>query len=135
MALYEKMKKIITEWKGGEYNLSHGNRMDDPSVYGIRDKITIEGDDITMRLWDTDIVRYNKATKALSLDTGGWRTKTTRERMNMYLSLLNLPYSVDGTYETRRTLAGTWHLINEETKAVFCIDYGYIDIVAKEGNK
>ena len=132
MALYEKMKKVITEWKDGEYNLSHGNRMDNPSVYGVRDKITITGDNITMRLWDTDIVCYNRATRRLELNTGGWNTKTTRERINTYLSLLKLPYSVDGSYETRRNNAGPWYLIGKEEKTEFrhCID-----IIAKEGNK
>lgn len=41
------------------------------------------GDDIAVRLHDTDVVTY-KANGDVVLDSGGWRTYTTKERMSTY---------------------------------------------------
>lgn len=41
------------------------------------------GDDIALRLHDTDIVVY-RANGDITLDSGGWRTYTTKDRMNTY---------------------------------------------------
>jgi hypothetical protein len=44
----------------------------------------VPGDDIAIRLHDTDILRF-KADGSVVLHTGGWRTVTTKERMNEHL--------------------------------------------------
>ena len=121
MGMYEKIAKVVGEWKDGEYILSRGYKMDcyPEKVYGIRDKVTISGDKFTYKLWDTEIVEYNKNTKKLGLYTGGWETKMTKERMNTILSFLNLPYSIEGRYETRRTDSGPWYLIGKNGKQEF----------------
>lgn len=48
------------------------------NTYAARD-----GDDIVIRLHSTNIVTY-KPDGRVVLDTGGWKTKTTRDRINQY---------------------------------------------------
>lgn len=118
MGIYEKAKKVVADWKDGEYILSRGYKMDcyPEKIYGIRDKIKIDGDILIYSLWDTEIFNYDRRHLIITLDTGGWKTKLTRERMNTIFNILNMAYHVDGSYETRRNSAGTWYLVDEVRK-------------------
>jgi len=134
MAVYEKMKLIIKNWQDGEYILSRGYKMDcyPEKVYGVRDKITIDGDKFIYKLWATEIVEYNRNTKNLTLYAGSWKTKITKERMNTILKLLNIPYSVNGKCETRRSSAGPWYLVGKDTKKEFDNNLMYMDLQEKK---
>ena len=46
-------------------------------------EIDLSGNDYAIRLHDTDILTYKKG--KYILDSGGWRTVTTKERMNRFL--------------------------------------------------
>ena len=118
MRVYEKIKKVIENWTDGEYILSRGYKLDcyPERVYGIRDKLNIDGDILIYSLWDTAIFNYDRKHEIIILDAGGWKTKLTRERMNTIFNILNMAYHVDGSYEIRRNSAGTWYLIDEARK-------------------
>lgn len=137
MVLYEKMKKVIENWQDGEYVLSRGYKwlhidslLDcySEKMYGIWNKITIDGDKFIYKLWATEIVEYNRSTKKLVLYAGEWKTRTTRKRMNTILSLLKIPYRVAGKCETRRSSAGPWYLVGKDTKKEFDDNLMYLDL-------
>ena len=47
-----------------------------------------------VRLHSTDIVDVDTRDNTITLNTGGWNTVTTKERMNTVLSAFNSPYRV-----------------------------------------
>ena len=47
-----------------------------------------------VRLYSTDIVDVDTRDNTITLNTGGWNTVTTKERMNAVLSAFNSPYRV-----------------------------------------
>jgi hypothetical protein len=47
-----------------------------------------------VRLHSTDIVDVDTTDNTITLNTGGWNTVTTKERMNAVLSAFNSPYRV-----------------------------------------
>lgn len=114
MAVYEKMQKTVREWKEGYHVISRGYKLDcyPEKVYGDRDAIIINGDIATFMLWDTPIVIYNRKVNSVKLYHGGWKTKLTRERMNDIFHILKLNYCIEGHYETRRTIAGVWKVLD-----------------------
>ncbi len=50
-----------------------------------------------VRLWDTDIVKWSVCTGIIELDSGGYRSVTTRRRMNEVTRLIGLGYYVHQT--------------------------------------
>ncbi len=48
------------------------------------------GDIKVAKLYDTNIVQINSATKRLTLRTGGWQTKHTKKCINLVLNPLGL---------------------------------------------
>lgn len=54
--------------------------------------IRMEGDDIIVTLHSTDVVRVNVA--HVILNSGGWKTATTRTRINQAARQLGFGYSV-----------------------------------------
>ena len=58
-----------------------------------------EGEAFTIRLWDTDIITITPQ-NILILNSGGWRTKTTKDRINefspVYISQSNKVWYVNG---------------------------------------
>ncbi len=53
---------------------------------GKRDKVINEKGSVKYVLWDTPIAKANKKTRRVTLDTGGWGTKLTKDRMNRILA-------------------------------------------------
>ena len=47
-----------------------------------------------VRLHSTDIVDVDTTDNTITLNTGGWNTVTTKERLNAVLSAFNSPYRV-----------------------------------------
>lgn len=45
---------------------------------------------ITVRFHETDIITHDTKNKTIILDSGGWRTPTTKNRINQYLSENNI---------------------------------------------
>lgn len=124
MGLYEKIKEALGK-PHGDYVLSRGENMV-TRQRGIRDMVRI-ADGIYSKprikgykLWDTWIVLYDIVKDAVILDTGGYFTKTTKEKMNTCLSLLGLDLWVEGKIETRRSEAGPWYVVRKDgTKEAF----------------
>ncbi len=52
------------------------------------------GDVFSVVLYDTEIVSYNQQTRELKLCHGGWKTNTTKRRINQTMDVLDLPVSV-----------------------------------------
>jgi hypothetical protein len=52
-------------------------------------RVRREGDDIVVRLHGTDIV-FLKPDGAVTLNSGGWQTPTTKERLNLFLTSYRL---------------------------------------------
>ena len=50
-------------------------------------KITSTPDEIVVTLHQTDVVVYNKKNGSIRLNSGGWRTNTTKTAINNALSL------------------------------------------------
>jgi hypothetical protein len=59
---------------------------------GPRDFITRTPRGWVYTLWNTDIAILDGS--ALTLNTGGYRTKLTRDRLNDVLSFVGLPYKI-----------------------------------------
>ena len=57
-------------------------------------EITTNTAELTIRYHYTNVFSLNRQTGALSLDTGGWLTATTKLRMNQGMDLAGLPYTV-----------------------------------------
>jgi len=57
-------------------------------------KVTHENGVVTMTLYSTPVVRYDFAKKSVTLNTGGYRTVTTKSRMNQFARDYSLPFSV-----------------------------------------
>lgn len=55
-------------------------------------KIRHEDGETIIRLYNTDVVRFNH--QRVVLDSGGHKTATTKTRMNQAASQYNLPYKV-----------------------------------------
>lgn len=50
-----------------------------------RDVIYRQGDRAVVRLWNTDIATYSPMERRLKLNSGGWQTNTTKDRLNKLL--------------------------------------------------
>ena len=61
-------------------------------VSGRATSIRQEGPDIVITYHATDVVRFNA--KRIILDTGGWKTNTTKTRMNQASAQYGLGYYV-----------------------------------------
>ena len=112
MGVYEKMRDKVRAGKDGHFVITRGMNME-TREYGIRDLIVIEqaGNRMAFYLWGTAIVQYRKDAKILTLRTGGWKTKTTQDRMNDILHILGLgDYRVCGKKETYKSDAGIWYI-------------------------
>jgi len=59
-------------------------------VSGVATSIRQEGADTVIRYHATDVVRFNA--RRIILDTGGWRTSTTKARMNQAANQYGLGY-------------------------------------------
>lgn len=62
----------------------------------------IDQDTIAIKLWSTDVVTFHRNGDVV-LNSGGWRTVTTRDRMNsfsgLYVSFSAKEHCVDGCYK------------------------------------
>lgn len=67
------------------------------------------------RHYDTDIVSRNLSTRAVTLNSGGFRTFTTKGKINDILSALHLPFQL----YTDRRVWWLWTTTNESKKWVF----------------
>jgi hypothetical protein len=54
--------------------------------------IKTQGEDTVIRYWSTDVVSFND--QIITLKTGGWKTATTKVRMNQVSRQFGLGYSV-----------------------------------------
>jgi hypothetical protein len=75
-----RLQQFINEWGTG-------------SMSSRNTKVTRDEDGyVTVRLYDTDIVRFND--DEIILNSGRWHTITTKQRMNDASSTFDLEYSV-----------------------------------------
>lgn len=63
-------------------------------VSGVATSIRREGNDMCVRYHNTDVVRFDDARLHIILNTGGWRTATTKTRMNQTSNQFGLGYGV-----------------------------------------
>lgn len=75
----------MTNYESAADYLAAGRNHDRRQVSGIRGTVVhrIDADTIALRYQDTDVVRWY-ADGTASLHTGGWRTATTKSRINEY---------------------------------------------------
>lgn len=86
----------------------------------------IDADNIGIRLHATDVLTFSRD-GAITLNTGGWYTVTTKERLNRFLPAPLAVYSA----------AGTWHLFSAGNRAarffdgmrVRVLDGGRVDVL------
>ena len=57
-------------------------------------QVGLAEDELTVRYHDTIVFRYYVDHGDVELDTGGWYTHTTKERINDALSICNIPATV-----------------------------------------
>ena len=72
----------VRSYKDAEEFLSHGRNPDDRPLAN-NTRLIHHGNSIGVVLHDTEVVTYYPDGR-ISLDSGGWRTVTTRDRMNNY---------------------------------------------------
>ena len=53
-----------------------------------------DGDTVTVRYWHTDVVTANLLSGDVTLNTGGWKSVTTKARMNQTAAEYNMGFSV-----------------------------------------
>jgi len=61
----------------------------------VRGRATLvfqDGQDTVVQYHDTEVVRFSK--NRIVLDSGGWRTSTTKARMNQAANQYDLPFQV-----------------------------------------
>ena len=78
-----------------------------------RYRTTIEDDGIriTVKYFDTVVFLYDRNDTTLVLDTGGWFTRSTKDRMNQALNQYGIGGYVSGGCDTRSTEhKGDWEL-------------------------
>jgi hypothetical protein len=51
----------------------------------MRDSIHRDNETVSARLWNTDVATLNPQTNTLTVRSGGWQTRTTKERINKAL--------------------------------------------------
>ena len=56
--------------------------------------VTNDDKGILVRLYNTTIVKVDNDTNSITLDTGGYNTKTTKDRMNLTSDTFNLGFRV-----------------------------------------
>lgn len=56
--------------------------------------VTRVKDNVTVRYWYTDVVTANLLNGAVTLNTGGWQTTTTKARMNQTSAEYNMGFTV-----------------------------------------
>lgn len=61
---------------------------------GVATSIRREGNDMCVRYHDTDVVRFDDPRLKIVLNTGGWKTATTKTRMNQASNQFGLEYEV-----------------------------------------
>jgi hypothetical protein len=74
-----------------------------------------EDDIYKVQFYETVIVEYDPDTKCVKLDTGGYKTKSTKLRMNKFFRETRLPYRVEQS-------GGDWIVGNTQTGDVFPFD-------------
>ena len=57
-------------------------------------KIAVEYPYVTVRLRGTDILTINLDNRTVTLDSGGWSTKTTKKWMNEVMEMCSVPWRV-----------------------------------------
>lgn len=91
------------------------------------------GGDIAVRLHATDVVTFH-ADGTATLNSGGWLTVTTKERINRYLPSGIVLHSVKGRWflaysgHGEHDAAGEWHYVPSERPSVPFIDGITIDL-------
>ena len=76
--------------------------------------IYTEGNTTKVKYWSTDVVAFNS--KEIILDTGGYRTNTTKTRMNQTSNQFNLGYQVyQKNYDWYVDYEGETHKMTTET--------------------
>jgi hypothetical protein len=63
-------------------------------VSGVATSIRREGNDMCVRYHNTDVVRFDDPRLKIVLNTGGWKTATTKTRMNQASNQFGLGYQV-----------------------------------------
>jgi hypothetical protein len=87
---------MIDTWFGADTYL-HGGRNKSSRPIENNTRIERRGDDIAVRLHGTDVVTFHKD-NSVTLDSGGWLTVTTKDRMNTYLGSRAHVYSKRGLW-------------------------------------
>ena len=63
-------------------------------VTGVATSIRREGKDTCVRYHNTDVVRFDDSRLKIVLNTGSWKTATTKTRMNQASNQFGLDYGV-----------------------------------------
>jgi hypothetical protein len=63
-------------------------------VTGVATSIRTDPDGTHVRYHDTDVVSFSYVKSLITLRTGGWRTVTTKTRMNQAANQFNLGFQV-----------------------------------------
>lgn len=72
----------------------------------------IETDKAVMsRLYETNIVEFDKVTKCLTLRSGGWYTMHTKKCINLVLTKYGLPF-------TLKQISHQWRLVTQDGKFI-----------------
>jgi hypothetical protein len=50
---------------------------------------------LSVKYYNTEVVRYTRMSRHIMLDTGGYKTATTKARMNQTANQFGLPYQVN----------------------------------------
>lgn len=87
---------MIDTWFGADTYL-HGGRNKSSRPIENNTRIERRDDDIAVRLHGTDVVTFHKD-NSVTLNSGGWLTVTTKDRMNTYLGSRAHVYSKRGLW-------------------------------------
>lgn len=71
-------------------------------------EVTDDGNTLTVTYHDTDVFVYDRDSKTVELNTGGYRTATTKTRMSQGFDLAGLPWQV---IQEKKV----WHIWNYQT--------------------
>jgi hypothetical protein len=86
----------ITSWFGADTVLHDGRNPNSRPIEN-NTRVNRRGEDIAVTLHDTDVVTYH-TDGSVTLDSGGWLTVTTKDRMNRYLGDRGRVYSDRGKW-------------------------------------
>ena len=99
----------VQDYKSALAYLDGGRNPDSRPLQHMTILHSLDNGDIAVRYHETDVVTYH-TDESVTLDSGGWRTPTTKTRINDYN-----PWSFIRVYQDK----GLWHVANQENQQGF----------------